>query len=81
MQPLEQLSFFQNVNQIPLFIPLKANHNYINVFLNFVISDKQCTVLPELADESTVSAIDSPGAQGTHSSTYIYIRQYVYNRK
>ena len=58
------------------FIPLKANHNYINFFLNFVISDKQCTVLPELADESTVSAIDSPGAQGTHSSTYIYI--YIY---
>ena len=63
------------------FIPLKANHNYINFFLNFVISDNQCTVLPGLADESNVSAIYSPGAQCTHSSTYIYIRQYVYNRK
>lgn len=64
------------------FIPLKANYNYINFFLNFVISDKQCTVLPELTDESTVSAIDSPGAQGTQAvRMYIYIRQYVYNRK
>ena len=32
----------------------------------------QCTVLPELADESTVSAIDSPDAQGAYSSTYIF---------
>ena len=43
--------------------------------LSFQIISVTCTFLPELADESAVSAIDSPDAQGAYSSLSIYSRQ------
>ena len=36
-----------------------------------MISDNQCTVASELADEFAVSAIDSPHTQSVYSSKYL----------
>lgn len=51
---------------------LEADSNYMSFFLHVVISDKQCTFVPELPDEFAVSAIDSPHKQGAYSSKYIF---------
>lgn len=69
----EVLSFFKNNDKILLTIPPRSRQQLHELFLHVVISDKQCTVVPELPDEFAVSAIDSPHAQGAYSSKYIYI--------
>ena len=68
----EVLSFFKNNDKILLTIPPRSRQQLHEFFLHVVISDKQCTVVPELPDEFAVSATDSPHAQGAYSSKYIF---------
>lgn len=68
----EVLSFFKNSEKILLTIPPRSRQQLHEFFLPVVISDKQCTVVPELPDEFAVSAIHSPHAQGACSSKYIF---------
>ena len=68
----EVLSFVKNSDKILLTIPPRSRQQLHEFFLHVVISDKECTVVPELPDEFAVSAIDSPHAQGAYSSKYIF---------